>query len=94
MEKFTEKEIAVLNVYVNDCFVADYGWDDPCSGMWSQGIGDDVDFPATEVSGVISSLVKKGILCSNGATGRDATICLTEKGIKAVRNCDEIDTPY
>ena len=92
--ELTEKEIEVLNVYVNDCFVDDYGWDSESASMWSNGIGEDVSFDATQVSGVISSLCKKGILFQNGTTGRDATISLTSEGIELVATRDDIKTPY
>jgi len=90
----TEKEIEVLNVYVNDCFVADYGWDDESASMWTQDIGSDVSFGKSGVSGVIASLVSKEIVWSNGSTGRDATMSLTPYGMNVVSNCDEIVTPY
>lgn len=59
--------------------------DSPGDPVWTFIIEDDTDLHSKQISGVVSSLTKKGLVGSNDA-GKDSTVWLTKKGIKEYYN--------
>ena len=81
--KLTEREIKVIKVYKEDDFVSDFekvkgdGWKSEKACTWLRHMAEDCGFSGKEFSGVMSSMVQKGLIFTDG-------ICfgLTIKGIK------------
>lgn len=81
MEKLTINEIAVLDAFTKDCYVRDHGWEDDMAAGWIDGFHEDCNMNGKTFSGVMSSLVKKDILWTNGP---GEAFGLTDKGREVV----------
>ena len=83
--KITEYEKSLIQVYIVDDIVNDYGWEHPEACGWVESIcGSFSEKHGNSISvrGVMSSLVKKGIMYSNGE------VCsLSPIGIKVAKEC-------
>jgi hypothetical protein len=64
--QITEKEIVVLKTFKDDDFVSDVGWENPKAFTWVVDFHKDCKMSGKEFSGVMSSLIKKGIILSTG----------------------------
>ena len=90
----TSNEAAVLQAIATNCFnVLNYGvptsYDEANQEIWTNLIND-AEYPSgiegKALSGVCSSLVKKGLIKSfTGFEKDDATVMLTEEGFNAYR---------
>ena len=84
LQNLTTLEIAVLDMMVTN----DYG-DTPDHHLWTNCLLDcshpkeGRDVEKVQLPGVISSLVKKGLVVCDGS-GKEATVALTNEGQKAV----------
>ena len=58
----TKLEKQWLIAYMQNDIVSDYGWEDKDACGWTVSISDDSNIVSVSVSGVISSLVKKGLI--------------------------------
>ena len=81
MIKLTEKEIAVIRAYKEDDFVNDKGFESPEACTWVKESHRACKMNGREFSGIISSLVKKGLVVTDGETWK-----LTSVGIEAARS--------
>ncbi len=75
--KTTANEESVIRAYMNDDHVSDYGYDDPDAGAWVDGFAEDMGMSGETFSGVMGSLVRKGIIDTDGES-----FCLTTEGIE------------
>lgn len=83
--EFTDKELRILQEYIDDDIVNDYGWRDELSATWSDGFGRNIkDIPQSSISGICASLTKKEIFSNNGES-----FCLTSKGREEVASLIE-----
>jgi len=73
-----------LLAYMQNDIVNDYGWKDKDSCGWTVSISEDSDIVPRSVSGIISSLVKKGLIIVQNHT-EDSECKLTDKGIDICR---------
>ena len=95
MENITEKELAVLNSIPSSEYVCLEKTDKTLIRFptWTFTC-EDSGYKGKTLSGIISSLVKKGLVETQIEDGND-TICLTEKGFEAIQmkklnNIDEL----
>lgn len=72
--RFTEKENALINAILS----SDYSDGEVTCTVWMVEPGDCGFDNKKTLSGVVSQLVQKGIVCTGGS-GRDAMIALTQK---------------
>jgi len=96
--KLTENEWKLINAYQHNDYVSGDGWDNPYSAAWVEDFafscGEWGKFDVLKgksLSGIISSLCKKGIMQTNGES-----FYLTEKGIEFLKarekeNEDHVD---
>ena len=62
----------------------------PGDPVWSWSIADNAKITKTEqISGVVSSLVKKGLVETNDESGDNSTVELTEEGVREYRKIKE-----
>ena len=71
----TELERIFIEDYKVDNFVCDFGWDHPDAEAWVDCYSDECRLSSKQLSGVFSSLKKKGIIRTNGES-----FGLTDKG--------------
>jgi len=81
--KLTALEKEVIEAYVDDDFVRDFGYEHPNSSTWVKSFHQNLNMSREKLSGVISSLVKKGLVYTNGES-----FSLTSKGIKMAREVE------
>lgn len=82
--KITELEKDVITAIVENEYV-----DIPGDSVWTWIIDSEAKITKTEqISGVVSSLVKKGLVVSIDA-GKDSTVQLTEEGVKIYHKIKE-----
>jgi len=74
--KLTELEKVVIRTLAKN----EYS-DDPGDPVWTFIIEDNTDLHSKQISGVVSSLTKKGLVDSND-DGKDSTVWLTENGVE------------
>jgi len=84
----THFEQQALNAISTDCFLEGAeGTEAVGIELWAdcaaEHILDNTDITKSQLSGVVSSLIKKGLLNFHGA-GRDSGWSLTEEGAKAI----------
>lgn len=87
MISLTEKEATVIRAYKEDDFVNDKGFESPESCTWVKDSHRACKMSGKEFSGVISSLVKKGIVKTDGETWS-----LTSEGIEVARELSDEKT--
>lgn len=75
--KLTELEIRFIKAYKADPFVSDSGWEDENSRAWVKHMQESTGLTGKILSGVMSSLVQKGIVTTNGEG-----VGLTKTGIE------------
>lgn len=78
--KLTKLEQRVISAFMLDDYVCDDGWDSPEACTWIDGFCDDSGISASEFPGVMSSLVKKGMIKTNGEM-----FSLTVRGINYIK---------
>ena len=78
--KFTDLEKMFIEDYKNDEFVGDYGWESEEARAWVDCFSDGCRLNGKQLSGVMSSLVQKGIIETDGEA-----FCLTSFGIEIVK---------
>lgn len=64
--KLTDNETQFLSDLCHDYFINGYGWRDEISQTFVDHIADGINLPAKSVPGVMASLVKKGLMWSDG----------------------------
>lgn len=62
----TKMELKVLKAYKKDQYVNDYGWESERAAAWIDGFAADAGIASKSFPGVISSLVKKKIVGTDG----------------------------
>ncbi len=77
-QHLTEKEMAVINAILNSEYLSENT--DP---VWIEGLAEEAGLTGKEFSGVVSSLVQKEIVATDGL-GNDGTIALTDYGVDLV----------
>lgn len=75
MTKFTANELKVLKA-IDD---SEYG-DTLVDGCWSFSVADNSDLKPRSIGGIVSSLVKKGILVAGDSGTEDAFVAFTRAG--------------
>lgn len=79
----TPREKQVIIAYKNDDHVSDNGWDYFGSQAWIDILSDNSNIKGKAFSGIISSLVKKGLMFTDGEA-----IGLTKLGIKIAKEIE------
>lgn len=74
--RLTANELAVLTAID----ASEYG-DQITDAIWAWSVADHCKLTGKTISGTVSSLQKKG-LTKSGDSGRDATICMTDEGVR------------
>ena len=74
-KSLTETEKRVIRAFKANDIVSDNGWDHPYAATWIKGFHQDCGITSVAFPGVISSLVKKGVIVTNGES-----FALTDKG--------------
>lgn len=74
-----EKELLLIGFVKSDFFEQEEQ-----SVIWADSFADMPNIKGKSISGVVSSLVKKGIMLSDG-NSKESTICLTELGAKILK---------
>lgn len=74
----TEKEKEIIKAIDR----SDFGDDSVCDGVWFWSI--DPKLEKKQISGVVSSLVKKGIVNTQDEGGPDHFIAITPKGLEVI----------
>lgn len=81
----TELEKKVLIAFSRNDHVRDYGWQDPEAAAWVDVLSDDLEtdfgMSGKVFSGVMSSLVKKGLIDTNGDS-----CSMTDNGRKVLKD--------
>ena len=78
----TQAERQLLITYVKDPYVRDFGWHHKEAGAWINVLSDEMQsqhINKHQFSGIFSSLVKKGVISSNGED-----CCLTPMGMEII----------
>ena len=83
MVSFTPLERKVLDAWMNDENVSDYGWESKSAAAWVKGFHKVCDMEGKVFSAVVSSLCKKGIMWTNGES-----FGLTDLGRKSITTND------
>lgn len=81
--KLTKYETAVIRAILD----SEYG-DEPTDPVWYEYVAEDSRVPTSAISGVISSLSKKGLAWTDDPMSADEmpSIGLTDKGVQAARD--------
>ena len=79
MTNLTTLELQVLTAIDN----SEYGYDDIMEPVWFFSVADNMDCEAAQLSGIISSLHKKGLAHTFDEGTEDHIIQMTSEGVKA-----------